>query len=174
MLAYTKPFINLGKIISTHGYKGEVKIELSGDFLPKSKKMELLFVDFPPAPVPFFIFKSTQNSISQFTIHFKGISTPEQARNFIGKSILLPQNLVKEIKKEATLDDLLVGFSIIDEKLGLLGKVISVEEGIQDLLVVETPNQQEILIPAVEAFILNIDSKKKQITTRIPQGLIDL
>ncbi|MBX7180852.1 MAG: ribosome maturation factor RimM [Bacteroidia bacterium] len=174
MLAYTKPFISLGKIISTHGYKGEVKIEFLGNFLPKSKKMELLFVDFPPAPVPFFIAKYTQNSNSQFTVLFKNFSNPEQAKELVGKTFLLPQNLVKEVKQEETLDDLLVGFQVIDLKLGILGKVISVEEGVQDLLVVETPNQEEILIPAVEAFILQIDPKKKQISTQIPPGLVDL
>jgi 16S rRNA processing protein RimM len=174
MLAYNQPFVSLGKVISTHGYKGEVKVELTGDFLPKSKKMELLFVDFPPAPVPFFISKIQQNSETLFTLHFKGLSNPEEAQKLVNRSVLLPKNLIKTVEQEVSLEDYLIGFSVEDKVIGKIGKIIAVEEGVQDLLVVETPEKGEVLIPAVEAFILKVDEKKKVLFCHLPPGLLDL
>jgi len=174
MLAYKQAFVKVGKITGTHGYKGELKIEFTEMHLPKSKKMELLFVGFPPAPVPFFISKIQQQSETHLTVHFKGLSNPEIAQKLVNRLVYLPQNLTKQVKKEFDLETYLVGFTVEDKTFGNIGVIQSVEKGIQDLFVVASPSAGEILIPAVEDFILTIDSKKKTLFCQLPEGLLDL
>ena len=174
MLAYTEPFISLGRIIGLHGYKGEVKITLNGDFIPRQKKMELLFVDFSTTPVPFFIHTSRESSESNWVIGFEGIIDEKLASDFVGREVFLPKSKVKPCVKKDLEEDTLVGFKVSDIKLGELGVVTEVIDGIQEIIAVRSSAGKEILIPAVEEFILKIDFKGKGIYTQIPVGLLGL
>jgi hypothetical protein len=63
---------------------------------------------------PFFISKIQQNSETLFTLHFKGLSNPEEAQKLVNRSVLLPKNLIKTVEQEASLEDYLVGFMVED------------------------------------------------------------
>ncbi len=174
MLAYTEPFVEVGRIIGFHGYKGEVKVEISGDFIPKSTKMELLFVGFSPASVPFFISNKKQLHDNLWIIQFKNISNEKDAVTLVGKALLLPKSQVKANKAVDENEFELKGYAVIDKKLGKLGTAINITDGVQQLFVVQSPDGSEILIPVVEEFILGINPKTKTIQCSIPEGLLGL
>ena len=56
----------------------------------------------------------------------------------------------------------------------MLGKVVDVDDAtINVLFVIEKEDGSEILLPAHEEFILNIDHKKKCVKVDIPEGLLE-
>jgi 16S rRNA processing protein RimM len=56
--------------------------------------------------------------------------------------------------------------------LGVLTDVI--QNGAQDLYEVELESKKKILIPVVDAFVLEIDMVKRRIKVELPEGLTEL
>lgn len=44
----------------------------------------------------------------------------------------------------------------------------------QDIFEVEKPDGKKILIPKVDEFVLSIDKDGREITVKLPEGLLDL
>ena len=58
---------------------------------------------------------------------------------------------------------------------GLLGEVIDVDTTtVNTLFVIERAEEEELLVPAQEEFIVGIDQKQKLITVELPEGLLNL
>ena len=68
-----------------------------------------------------------------------------------------------------------IGFQMEDIHHGLLGEVIDVDTTtVNTLFVVEGAEEEELLVPAQEEFIVGIDQKQKLITVELPEGLLNL
>ena len=58
---------------------------------------------------------------------------------------------------------------------GELGEVVEVDTAtVNTLFVVEQEDGEELLIPAQEEFIVEINQEKKLITVELPEGLLNL
>ena len=72
------------------------------------------------------------------------------------------------------LDDL-VGYYIIDNTLGLIGRIIEVDDTTDNILfVVENSDGERIFIPAVEDLISSINEESKSVEMILPEGLLTL
>ena len=57
----------------------------------------------------------------------------------------------------------------------MIGKIVAVDETtVNTLFEVNTPEGEEILIPATDELIVATDTEAQTITMRIPAGLLDL
>ena len=70
--------------------------------------------------------------------------------------------------------DFFVGFRVEEVNYGDLGEVTEVDTATINTLFVVDHQGEELLIPAQEEFILNIDQKHKVITMDLPKGLLAL
>jgi 16S rRNA processing protein RimM len=85
--------------------------------------------------------------------------------------------LDEEDEEENDLDvawDVLLGYSLIDEKHGLLGEITGIDESTINILLRIDHRGQELLIPAVEEWVVSVDHRKKQLKASIPEGLLEL
>lgn len=107
-------------------------------------------------------------------VHFEGIDTPEDARAICGCICLAAQCDV-ETEQARTAVSHMVGCTLVEAKAGEVGRIVEVRPGVaQDLLVVETPDGREVLVPAVDAFLGVIDEKARTVHATLPDGLLDL
>jgi 16S rRNA processing protein RimM len=67
-----------------------------------------------------------------------------------------------------------VGYSVIDEYKGDIGKIATVLEFPHQQIFSIMKNRTEILIPIIDEFIVEVDKKNKTIRVKAPDGLIDL
>jgi 16S rRNA processing protein RimM len=68
-----------------------------------------------------------------------------------------------------------VGFRMEDVRHGELGEVVEVDTAtVNTLFVVEQEDGEELLVPAQEEFIVEINQEKKLITVELPEGLLNL
>lgn len=70
----------------------------------------------------------------------------------------------------------IIGFTLLDSKTQkVVGEIMSVDETTINLLFdVKTQNGEEILIPANEELITNVDAEQRNIEVDIPNGLLEL
>ncbi|MFH0865709.1 MAG: ribosome maturation factor RimM [Bacteroidota bacterium] len=162
-----------GKIIKTHGYKGELIISVS-DVIPDiSDKTEFVFVEIEGLLVPFF-FESCMGSGNTLNIKFEDVDNEESSRRLCGCNLWLPDIFLSEkSKNHLELPDL-SGYKVIDKVKGETGTLIKIIEMPQQQLLQINFQNKEILIPVAEEIITRVDKKNKIIFINVPEGLIDL
>lgn len=163
-----------GKIIKTHGFKGELTVSVLIDIPGILEKTESVFIEIEGLLVPFFIESFNYSGNNSFTIKFESIDSDEKSRRLCQNNIWIANELLPEkIKKQKELFNF-TGFRIIDKTKGEIGTLLDIIEMPQQQLLQIDHHGKEILIPVAEEFISKIDKKNKIIYINTPEGLIEI
>lgn len=164
----------IGKIGKPHGVKGEVTFMFSDDVFDRVDADYLvLMVD--GILVPFFFdeyrFKSGETAL----VKFCDIDTKERAQELTGCDVFFPKSLSDRDDGDLTWDEL-EGFSILDTNNGnkSIGVIAYVDDATENVLFgVNTPEGDEVLVPAADELIGKIDAERREIHMALPEGLLD-
>lgn len=171
-----KDLIEVGKILKTHGVKGEMIFLFNkGGYADVETKFYFFLLD--GLYVPFFVEDFRFSSNDSAIVKIDQIDTVEEAVTYNDTLIFLPKELLKNIEKEPQEQsewEQFIDYSVLDEHNKLIGVIESVDSStINVLFVVFDDKNQEILIPATTDFILEINSTKKELHLSLPEGLLD-
>ena len=162
----------IGVINKPHGVKGEVSFTFTDDIFDRVD-CDYLILLMDGILVPFFIEEYRFRSDSSALVKFEDIDTAEKARMFTNVEVFFPMKYVEE-QDEVTSWNYFVGFVVDDVNHGTLGVIIDVDDATMNVLfVIESEDGNEVLLPAHEEFILDIDHKKKRVKVNIPEGLLE-
>jgi 16S rRNA processing protein RimM len=166
-------FVEIGTIQRTHGVSGEFQVAWNNDFYLDEHNLESVFLEIEGIPIPFFISSIRSKGEDKALIKLDDIEDVNVANEFVGMKLLLPSEQV-ETDDELLMSDL-VGYTLISNHNQMIGKIIDYQE-FQSNSVFTVIHQSggEIMIPAVDDLIVEIDSENKSIVMEIPDGLIDL
>lgn len=158
----------VGRVAGKHGFSGEVSLLADDEqYLRTLKKGDFLFVEFDKKGVPFLI---ESISAGGRIVKLADIDSENTASALLGKNILSPDEQNRETHDWDSLND----FHIQISGSNLKGQIISIEEYPAGPMIVATIKGNEVLIPAVEEWIEEIDEVNSTITISIPEGLLDL
>lgn len=163
----------IGRIGKAHGVKGDVSFHFDDDIFDRTDT-DYLVLEVDGILVPFFIEEYRFRNDSTAIIKFEGIDSEEQARELTHSDVFFPRNMVAADDEELSLA-LLVDFCIVsDDDNKAIGRIVGIDDSTVNILFeVETTEGEELLIPAVDEFITAIDTEKKTITMKLPEGLIE-
>ena len=103
----------------------------------------------------------------------EGVGDRDAAAALTGREVCVPREVLPEAPEDTYLADLL-GLAVVDRAGRALGTVAGVEtSGAQDLLTVDGPDGPWLL-PAVEAFLVEVDRTAGRLVVDVPEGLVDL
>ena len=68
----------------------------------------------------------------------------------------------------------MIAYTLVDAKQGVLGPVTQVDDSTQNVLLSVERDGEELLLPAVEAWIEEIDPQQRRLVVTLPEGLLDL
>lgn len=165
----------IGETGKPHGVKGDINFMFDDDVFDRVDA-DYLVLMIDGILVPFFMEEYRFKSGSTALVKFCDIDTKEQAAALTGCTVYFPKSLSDRDENEVTWDEI-VGFKLLDGNNGNsgIGTITSVDNSTVNVLFeVETASGNDILIPATEDFITNINTEKKEITVSLPQGLLDL
>ncbi len=164
----------LGFISRLHGVKGELVAVFDTDQPQRYKNLESVFVDIRGELVPFFIEEIAQNSKGHFIVRLEDVDS-EEAQTLVDRELFLPLELLPPLSGKSFYYHEVVGFAMEDLENGALGHCTKIlENGAQPVFFIEGLKGEEILVPAVDAFIEKIDREQRQIILSLPPGLLDL
>lgn len=171
MITHEEVF-RIGRIGKTHGIKGEVTLQFSDDTFDRVEA-EYLVLETEGILVPFFMEEYRFRSDEVAIVKFEGIDTEQQARELTHCDVFLSRRLVDTDADEISLA-MLIGYTIADGTSGKnIGKIADIDDSTANVLfVVDGNDGNEILIPATDDFIVEIDTDGKVITMTLPEGLI--
>lgn len=172
----TKRWFNVGKIVNTHGIKGEVRVISKTDFAEERYKPGntlYLFMDGRNEPVEVTV--NTHRLHKQFhLLQFKerqNLNEVEELKNAI---IKVPEEELGELNEGEFYFHEIIGCEVFTEEGELIGKVKEIlTPGANDVWVIGRKGKKDALIPYIESVVKPIDVREKKIEIELMEGLID-
>lgn len=164
----------IGKILSTHGVKGQVIFEHTlknySDFISWDA---LLIELLPGSQIPFFIEDIKKQQDNSCLVKLEEYDAPEATHEIMGKNVYLSPNIDASKIDTPTVADSFIGYTLFsDEKeVGRVDNILNPKTN--PLFIIHEDTDNELLIPANEELILEIDIKAKKIVLEIADGLLD-
>lgn len=163
----------IGLLTRVHGLKGELNFSFTDDVWDRADAAYLV-LKVDGILVPFFLEEYRFRSDNVALVKFQDVDSSDDAQEFVGCEVYFPHELTPEETPEEFRWSYFSGFQIIDEAMGVLGTVSHVEDSTANVLFYVEGAKGEIIIPAAEEFILDIDHQERIVTMYLPEGLLDL
>ena len=163
----------IGVFNKPHGIHGELSFTFTDDIFDRVEA-EYLICLLDGILVPFFLEEYRFRSDSAALVKLEGVDTAERARMFTNIEVYFPTKHAEEAEPGELSWDFFVGFRVEEVHHGKLGEVTEVDNSTINTLFVVDYKGDELLIPAQEEFIIDIDQKHKVITMELPEGLLAL
>ncbi|MBW1889119.1 MAG: 16S rRNA processing protein RimM [Deltaproteobacteria bacterium] len=167
----------MGKIVGAHGIKGTVKVFSYAESVSSFKPGSPVFVEVGGLEKTFTIewVKSHHKTI---LMAFEGISSRDQAKELMGLELFMVRNLLEKPEAGVYYWSDIIGLSVFTVENEYLGRVVSImQTGSNDVYVVKNTEGKapaEILVPALEWVVREIDVDRKLMRVDLPEGLRDL
>ncbi|MES2621806.1 MAG: ribosome maturation factor RimM [Bacteroidota bacterium] len=168
-------FISVGKLGKPHGISGAFRFLLHRELKSKKKFPSHFMIQQKGSFLPWFIIAVEWLGFSEGFILFEEISTPEKAKLYSTSELFLSEKSVESFfKKHVSGINYLVGYKAMEEKEGEIGIIEEVIENPGQILCLVKRGFDEIMIPLVDEFVSKIDKRKREITFKLPEGLLEL
>ena len=164
----------LGKIAKKFSFKGEVLIYLDTDEPELYENMESVFVEFNKNLVPFFIENSSLHKNDFLRVKFEDVDDEAEADSILNCDIYLPISMLPKLEGNKFYFHEVVGFEIEDQRLGVFGKIVSINDTSAQPLFEVLNGNVEILVPMIDQFLVKIDRENMKVIMDLPEGLVEM
>ena len=161
----------IGVINKPHGVKGEVSFTFTDDIFDRVD-CDYLILLMDGILVPFFMEEYRFRSDNVALVKFEDIDTAEEARKFTNVEVYFPKKFMDE-QEDVTSWNFFIGFRVEDVHHGYLGEITDVDDTTMNVLFSIEKDGEELLLPAHEEFIIDLDREKKVMKVDVPDGLIE-
>jgi 16S rRNA processing protein RimM len=166
-------YVPLGRVVKTHGLKGEVAVAPAGDLPFVFAADTQVWLVPPVAGVSDVYIESVSGREQLPFVKLRNVDDIGVAKSLVGREILARADDLPAAWLEEPDDSDIAGFSVFDEEHGLLGEVVEVIiTGANDVWVVEGP-LGEVLLPVIDDVVLSVDDDERRIDVRLLPGLLD-
>lgn len=164
----------LGKIAKKFSFKGEVLIYLDTDEPELYENLESVFVEYNKNLVPFFIENSSFHKNDFLRVKFEDVDNEEEADAILNHEVYLPLSMLPKLEGNKFYFHEVIGFEIEDKRLGIFGKIVSINDTSAQPLFEVINGNVEILIPMIDQFLVKIDRENKKVIMDLPEGLVEM
>ena len=167
-----KKFLEAGKIVGTHGVRGDLKVQSWCDSPEVLCDFDTLYLDEKNACEPSKRRKVHKNVV---LMHIKGIDTVEAAEAMRNKVLHLDREDVELPEDLVFIQDIL-GFKVFDLRVDrVIGRIRDVltSNPAHDMYEIVGEDGRLIYIPAIKPFLKEIDMEAGVIYVESIEGLIE-
>lgn len=168
-------FFTVGKLVNTHGLKGEVRVLSETDFPEERyKKGAILYLFLPNQkdPLPLTI-TSAKPFKDMYLLTFKGYDSINQVEKWKGGTLKITKEDRKPLPEGEFYFQDIIGCQVITEENEILGVITDIlQPGANDVWVVKGTKGKEVLIPYIDDVVRKVDVKEKKIIIYLMPGLL--
>lgn len=169
-------FYEIGKIVNTHGIRGEVRVLSSTDFENERFKVgQQVVAQSLRYPDGLALTIKTIRRHKQFIlVSFEEMADLTAVEPLKGAKLMIEASARHELDDGNFYYSDIIGLDVIDEagaKLGVIKEILS--PGANDVWVVQRPKQNDLLLPAIKDVILAVDVAANHVVVAVPEGLDD-
>lgn len=153
-------FLRVGKIVNTHGLKGEMKVISLTEDPRRFDDLKYVLIDGEERKI-----LGCKYQKDRIIVRIEGIDTIEQAETYKTKIMEIPREKAIELEEDCYFIADLVKCFVYDtngKELGKIDEVIQTKSN--DVYWIKSP--KELLIPVILDVVLDIDINNKKITIK--------
>lgn len=163
--------LEVGKIVNTHGLRGEVKIlpwtdypevfeDIKEIYLPDGRKLNI---------------KSVKYQKNNIIVKLDGINFIDEAEKLKGMVITAERDQLAELEEGTYYVADLIGLEVITDEGELIGKISDVlRTGANDVYEVKREGGKNLLLPVIDSVVKNVDIEDGKVLVHLMEGLADL
>lgn len=167
--------VNMGRVYKPHGLRGELCIQLHADSLFIFEGLERIYLQLPgkkPKPCVLEAWRPHQGRALVLVDRCQG---RDQAEAWTGADVLVRERDLPPRDVDEILPEDLIGLPVMHVDGRTVGVLEDIQEVAgQELWFIRDDRSNEILLPAVDEFVLDIDLEAGVIIIDPPGGLLEL
>lgn len=169
-----RELVCVGKVVKVRGTGGELDLELLGGTALGFEKPLTLFLEKAEGAAPrAFSVEGTKQVGKRLAVKLEAVDTPEGARKLVGYSVMVDAGRLPPLPDGQYYHYQIVGLDVVDTQGTSLGRIEEIlEAGGNDVYIVRAEGK-EILIPATDNVILQVNLDAGRMVVELPPGLVE-
>ena len=165
--------LEIGKIVNTHGLRGEVKVVPWTNTPDVFEDIEYVYVKGKEEKK--FEISNIKYQKNNIIVKLKGLDDITDAERLKNAVLTTDREQLPELSEGEYYIEDLIGCEIFSEEGKSYGRLDDViNTGSKEIYVVKRQGMKDLLIPVIDEVVLNIDIEAKKIIVRLMEGLEDL
>lgn len=166
-------FYKVGKIINTHGIKGEVRVMVTSDFADERfAKDSRLFLEQPAGEPLELRVEAARPHKGAMLVKFVGYDNINDVQAFRGHQLLVAAEDQQPLADGEYYYHQIIGLKVVTTDGRDLGKISEImSPGANDVWVVQRPDKGELLLPKIDDVIKQVDLANQVVTVELMEGL---
>ena len=160
--------VRVGKIVNTHGLKGEVKCIYLTDDMERFDDFDHVYIEDTEERLDI---ENVRYMKGMVYLRFRGFDNINLVEKYKNKYIIIDETQMKTLDEDSYYVSDLIGLEVYDLDGSYLGKITYVyQTGAND--VYELDRNKELLIPAIKEVVKSVDINKGRMTIKKIEGLL--
>ncbi len=165
--------LQVGVISSTHGIAGEVKVYPTTDDVTRFDYLKDVILDTGKEKIELKIAK-VKYFKNMVILKFKGINNINDIEKYKGCPLLVTRENAVELEEDEYFICDLIGLKVVTDEGEDFGELVDVmQTGANDVYVVKTHDNKEVLLPAIAECVLEVNIDEGFMKVHIMNGLLD-
>jgi 16S rRNA processing protein RimM len=170
-------WFNVGKIVNTHGIKGEIRVISRTDFADERYKPGnklYIFSDDHSKQSPIEVTIATHRQHKNFDLlTFEGYYNVNDVEKYKNCLLKVPESFLGELEEDEYYFHEIIGCVVETTEGEEIGKIVEIlTPGANDVWVIKGKGGKEILIPFIQEVVKNVDIAAKKIIIDPMEGLL--
>ncbi|MCY9666676.1 ribosome maturation factor RimM [Paenibacillus alginolyticus] len=170
----SEKLVTVGRIVNSHGIRGELKVVPETDFPERfDKGNALIIVDSQNKQTPVTV-KTSRLHKNMFILQLEEFSNINEVEKFKGSLLKIEAKDQQPLEEGEYYYHEIIGCKVVTEEgqeLGLVSEVLT--PGANDVWVVALPKGKQLLLPVIDDVILEVDIANKTIRIHLMEGLME-
>ncbi len=169
-------WFNIGKIVNTHGLKGELRVLSTTDFpeqrFVKGNKI-FAFADSKEQPHEFVI-QSVRKHKNFYLLTLVGLEDINLVEKYKGMVLRIPKEQLQTLPDHEYYYHEIIGCQVVTDLGEEIGTITDIyTPGANDVWAIKRANGKEVLIPYIADVVVDIQIAAKKITIHPMEGLFE-
>lgn len=171
----TMDLLEVGKIVNTHGLRGEVKVVPWTDYPEQFEDIDTVYIKEKNDEYTSFTIKTVKYQKNNLILSLKEITDINEAEKYKNSVLYARRSSLGELPEGVYYIADLIGLTVITDDGREIGKISDViNNGASDIYVVGREGKKDLLLPVIDDVVLNVDLENKQVKVHLIEGLEDL
>lgn len=168
-------WFHVGKIVNTHGIRGEVRVISRTDFAEERYKIGNVLYIFMENKPPVEVKVASHRVHKSFDLlTFEGYDNINLVEPFKGAMIKIPETQLQPLNEGEYYFHEIIGCTVVTEDGEPIGEIKEIlTPGANDVWVVKRKKGGDVLIPYIDDVVKQVDIENKTITIHVMEGLLD-
>ena len=165
-------YLEIGQIVNTFGIKGMVKVKTFTDNIERFSNLEKIYIKNKSGQTEYKI-QEVKYHKNMVLVKFEGIENPEQADLLRNSYLIVDRETEEPLEAGRYYIVDMIGLDVFTDDNEYLGKLEDIyNTGSNDIYVVKNELGKQVLLPAIEDVIKNIDMDNKKVIVHLIPGLV--